>query len=63
MRTPCARVLAYGSDGLGGLEGRYGRLVASLADADWPTQVAAMSLLCHAPHGLCILRPACMPST
>ncbi len=31
------RVLAYGSEGLRGLEGRYAQLVAALSDAQWPT--------------------------
>ena len=34
----CCRVVAYGSDGLRGLEGKYARLVAALSDAQWPTQ-------------------------
>ena len=32
------RVLAYGSDGLKGVEHRYARLAASLVGAEWPTR-------------------------
>ena len=37
LRGVSGRVLAYGSEGLRGLEGRYAQLVAALSDAQWPT--------------------------
>ena len=33
-----SRVLAYGTDGLNGVEHRYARLAASLVGAEWPTR-------------------------
>lgn len=38
MHGYASRVLAYGSDGLKGVEHRYARLAASLVGAEWPTR-------------------------
>lgn len=57
--------MAYGSEGLGGLEGRYAQLVVALSDAQWPTQrwpvhvFTAGAMICLLTSSFCHLFGCC----